>query len=389
MRNRIRMMAAACLTAGSLTAYAQEGIRAGKTVIYPFAEGEMTYDSNVFQTADGQDDVYWQYAGGVRVMHATDALALDSSAWAAQRLYDTYTQKDGDRWGLAGVLGLYSDKSRLAARLDFRQVDDYDNAPAFGSVPDGFEGTVDRAFDRTAGDEARRITDANLGAGHLLSDDLDLAFAYSFYQADYIEGPVGDWYENAAGAEMSLQVSDKTFSYLNMQYALQGGDGAPEDGRVATARVGFKNELTDKSTIRFGIGALHYHSAVEDVVNPSFLANGLWKPSEKLTAFVNARNEAQPTIVGNRIQISTRGAAGVRYQLMEQVGVVASGAVVHDKEQSGAKNETLTQVGTLQAEYAPLTGLTLIGRIEYSDCRQDAADDYDRFRGTLAARYIF
>lgn len=370
-------------------ACAQEGILIGQMVVRPFVATELTYDDNVFQTADESDDTYWQTSIGTKLSHTTDVLAFDSSVWFSQRRYNEYSQKDADRWGAAGLLSLLSDKSYVTGGLDFRQVEDYDDAPPYGAVPSGFEGTVDQAFDRTVSNQRRRIADASLTAGQQLTDDSSLSLGYAFYLVDYLEGDLDGWYENTFGTEYSYKMTDKTVSFLNAQFALLGGDGAPDNANSATVRVGVKNELTDKSTLRFGVGAVTYSGEGDNYVRPSFEVDVLWQATDKVDVFVKGRNEIQPTIDGTDAQTAMRASSGVRYQLYRQLGFVLSAAVVRDKELGGAESTTLRKIGAFKVDYTPVDGLSVYALVRYTDADQDLADDYVRFRGTIGVGYMF
>jgi hypothetical protein len=371
------------------TAFAQNGIRIGDTILHPYVETSAVYDNNVFQNAENLDDAYWEYMGGLRVIHKSDSVAFDSSAWVAQRQYDQYTQKESKRWGAAAVLDVKSDKSSLTTGIDYWKVDEYDDAPRYGSVPTGFEGTVDRAFNRVGSTERRGVANAKIGVGHQLTDDTGLLLGYNYYEMAYSDIAVNDWHEHAVGAEVANRLTDKTFVYVNLQYGLQGGQGAPQDGKTTTFRVGLKNQLTDKSTIRVGIGAVYYESDEESFTEPSFEANALWEPTEKVRLFVDGRNDVQPTQNENGVQLSSRLASGVRYQMLERVGFTLTGAVVHDKAESGAQDETLTSIGSFKVDYTLILGLNLYASVDYMDVDQDAGDGYDRWRGMTGLKYIF
>ena len=255
MRKRTTWIMAAmmCVVA---TAFAQNGIRVGNTMVHPYVETSAVYDDNVFQDSQKLDDVYWEYMGGLRVMRKSDSVAFDSSAWVAQRQYERYDEKESDRWGAAGVLDLKSDKSTMTMGVDYRKIDEYDDSPRNGSVPTGFEGTVDRAFNRVGSTDRRGVANAQAGVGHRLTDDTGLLLGYNYYEMAYSDIAANDWHEHAVGAEVANRLTDKTFLYCNLQYGQQEGTGAPQDGEFTTSRVGLKNQLTDKSTIRVGIGAV-------------------------------------------------------------------------------------------------------------------------------------
>lgn len=372
--------------AGNL--FAQDGVRLNKTVIHPYAEAGITYDDNVFSAADGSGDSFLDYAAGLKLLHETDRLNLDSSAWVAQRKYDQYTEKDAERWGIAGLLNVLSDKSRIYAGFNVRNVDDYDDAPASSQVPDGFAGTVDQAFDRTSSEESRRISDFNAGMDRQVSDDIGFSLGYSFYDVSYDDLADSDWHENAIGTEFSLRLTDKTFSYLNAQYALQSGDALDDDGEATTVRIGLKNQLTDKSTLRAGVGVTRYVMGDEDYTQPSFQLNATWQASKKILLFADGRNEFQPTTAGSSVQMTTRASGGIRYQPVDQLGFVLSGAIIRDKDEE-TDDKSTQKVGTVRMEYSPIAGLTAYASVQLTSSDADASADYDKVRSSLGLKYMF
>jgi len=286
-RDRIIITAVLLLSAAAASVSAQDGINiGGGLVLQPFISGEMDYDNNVFKT-DGhkKDDWYNSYIIGSRLFRETDFLLLKSAGWFSQRHYDDYDEKDSDRWGASGLARVNSDKSFLEGMVNFRQIDDYDDIPAAGNVPAGFEGTVDKAFDRTTSEQKRDIWDAGVKGGYKPSDVTSLMLAYKYYKVDYDKDSQEDWYENTVGAEGSYLLTEKTAAFLNAQVGLQDGDGAPDDARLYTARVGLKNSLTDKSTVRAGVGVTYYDTDDDSYTRPSFLVDGTWKGTDKITVF--------------------------------------------------------------------------------------------------------
>lgn len=367
---------------------AQDGIVLGDMVLTPYVTGEFTYDDNVLNSADKDSDYYMQGTVGAKLSRESDALSLDSSIWYSRRSYDEYSDKDANRWGVAGMGKIKTDKSFLSGMVDFRQVDDYDDAPAFGLIPSGFEGTVDQAFDRTES-ERRRLYDASIGGGQQLTDDLQLQAAYKFYAVDYDTDALEDWNENVLGAELAFSMTDKTAAYVDAQYGLQNGDGAPDGATFTTARVGVKNSITEKSTIRVGAGVTHYSTDDDEYTEASYEAVANWLATDSLIMFVSGRNEIQPTGTDDELQLSNRASAGVRLQVTRQLDLVASGSLIYDKELDGDEDESQRKIGTLRADYAAANGLSLFAKVELTDAEEDASDDYDRFRGTLGAGYKF
>lgn len=378
-----------------------EGINLGAFTFHPFVAGEISYDDNVFQTKDGQDDIYTELAVGARLKRDTDTLHVDSSAWFARRFYDQYTERDANRWGLAGLLRGESDKAFGMLLLDARQVDDYNQAPTLGSIPTGFEGTVDLAFDRTAGNEPRRIFDGMVGGGYTFSDTLALMAGYKSYAVDYYDDAttLESWREDTVGTELSVELTDKMVSFINGQFGVQSGDGAPfgESAELITGRIGVKNTLTDKSTLRLALGATRYATDADTYTEPSFELNALWQATSRITVFVNGRNEVQPVGDGANTQLSSRGSTGVNYVLNRVVTMVLSGSAVHDRYLnstllpggSTGKPTTTLFIGTYRLTVQPIKRWDVYGQVEFTDAQQDLADDYQRLRATLGTSYAF
>lgn len=399
----MRNIGAALGVAVVCTAGAQEekGIKLGAMQFHPFVAGDITYDSNVFQTSDVQADVYEELAVGARLNRDTDSFHFDSSAWFSRRFYNEYDSKDGNRWGLAGLLRGESDKTFGLLLFDARQVDDYNQAPVFGSVPSGFEGTVDVAFDRTTGNEPRRIYDFLAGGGYLLGDKVSIMGGYKFYAVDYYEGSTNleSWVENTLGLEISGKFSDKVNLFVNGQFGAQNGPGSPygEKAEVVTLRFGAKNNLTDKSTLRIGLGATYYANFVEEFTEPSFELSGLWSATDKITLFIDGRNQVQPVGDGVDVQMSARGSTGINYVLNNMINMVLSGSVVYDRyldetllsDGSYGAPEGTTLIGTYRINVTPIKRLEVFGQIEATDAQKEISDDYSRLRIAVGLGYAF
>ena len=395
MQGNILVIVAAMVSLSTL-AGEQEGIKLGGMTFHPFVAGEMMYDDNVFGSVSELEDTYLQYSAGAKLKRETDSFQFDSSAWFSQRFYNEYEQKDGERWGVAGMVRNESDKSFGTLMLNARQVDDHDEVPAYGSVPAGFEGAVDVVFDRTGGDERRRIYDALTGGGYELSDAVSLMGGYKFYAVDYFEGGSAfkNWNEHILGAELSFKATDKAVFFLNALGGIQDGDGAPngEQAELFTGRVGIKNSLTDKSTARFALGATHYSSYINEYTRPSFEGNLLWAATEKVTFFIKGRNEIQPVGNGTNTKISNRALTGANYSFNQVLSMVLSGGLVYEKSLdtiAGEKPEKTIGIGTFRVNVNPVAGLDLFAQIEFSDVQQDVAGDYQRMRSSLGAGYQF
>ncbi|MDF7809348.1 hypothetical protein P4E94_18030 [Pontiellaceae bacterium B12219] len=379
----------------------EDGIKLGGMQFHPFVSGEITQDSNVFQTPDAESDVYAEASVGARLKRDTDSIHFDSSAWYSRREYCEYTAKDANRWGLAGVLRSESDKTFGVLLFDGRQVDDYDLAPVFGSVPSGFAGTVDAAFDRTSSSDPRRIFNALAGGGYKLGDKVSVMGGYKFYAVNYYEpgSSLEGWIENALGVEVSSEMTDKAVVFMNGQFGAQSGDGAPygKEADLLTLRLGIKNNLTDKSTLRLALGATHYVTDKENYFEPSFELSGLWNSTERLTVFVFGRNEVQPVGDGVDVQMTARASTGVNFVLNRAISMVLSGSLVNDRylddtllpDGSYGKPVGTTLIGTYRINVTPVKRLDLFGQIEATDAKQDLAGDYTRLRLSAGLGYAF
>lgn len=377
-------------TAGLISAaQAQDGIKLGDAVLAPFVRGEMTFDDNVFHGADKKSDSFLQATAGAKLSKETDSMMLDSSAWFSQRKYNKYDEKDATRWGVAGLGKLSSDKSSLTGMVSMRQVEDYDDAPAYGAVPTGFEGTVDKAFDRTSSNVKRTLCDVAIGGSYQLFEEMSVQAAYTLYSVDYDDATDG-WYENTIGGETRMGLTDKNDLFMNLQFGMQDGDGAPDGAHFTTMRAGVRSSVSDKTMLRLGLGATHYKTDDETFSEPSFEADGTWQATEKVSLFINGRNQIQPVGTGSDVQLVTRAGTGVRYQATEELSLILSGSLVYDKELDDASEPVHAhQTTTVRANYHAASGLHLFAMMDFTDANSDTSADYERFKATLGAGYKF
>ncbi len=376
-------------------AQAQDGIKIGDAVLSPFVGASLTYDDNVFKTADKDPDTFLEYSVGTKLSKKSDSAEFDSSVWFSERKYDSIKEKDDKtRFGAALMGKLTSDKSYLIASAAIREVMDYDAAPAYGVIPKGFEGIVDKGFDRTASDVERRVYDAGLAVGQDFSDVISLSAAYGFYAVDYIEGDLNGWYENAIGAEASVALTDKSDAFLNVQQGFQDGDGVPDGARFTTARLGFKTDVTDRTSFRAGIGAVAYNTDSDEFFKPSFELRGEWRATDKVLFFVDGRNEIQPTGTNNQnsdeVQLSNRLNSGVLYQPMDRLALAATAGYVYDKILEGSGEPTSKEImGAFRASYFMTNGFDFFAQVECGDVKSDRGSDYTRFSSSIGVNYKF
>ncbi len=373
----------------------ERGLLIGEDVVLsPFVGGSATYDDNVFKSVDKESDYYLEYSAGVKLKKESDTVEVDSSLWATDRKYDEFGEKDSTRLGGSVMGKLKTEKSYLSARAAISDVEDYDVAPGYGIVPEGFEGVVDKGFDRTVSDQKRRIYDAGISAGQDISDAVSIALAYTFYEVDYTDDVLEGWYENVIGAEATFALTDKSDSFLNIQQGFQNGDGAPNGGHFTTARLGFKTEATDRTTFRAGFGLSAYNNDAEDHIAPSFEIRGEWKATEKTMFFVDGRNEIQPTGVNNanesEVQLSNRLNAGVLYRPMDRLALAATAGYVYDKILEGSGEPTSKEImGAFRASYFLNNGFDFFAQVECGDVKSDRANDYTRFSSSIGVNYKF
>ena len=395
--NKNRWMMVGLFAGISVMAVAQEGtsaVAASKEdtsgwKFGPFIGGSCTYDDNVDSMKNGREDAYFQYSLGTDLLKKTDTIHSSSRVWFADRFYDDSSDMDSNRWGGSSVLEIFSDKSFFSGVVDFREVSDSDDAPAAGAVPSGFSGVADPAFDRSDTAQQRDLFNFGLTAGHQLTDDTAFSVGYGFYKIDYQTGMEEDWFENSIATEWSLRLTDKTVSYMNAEYALQNGDGAPDDSETTTVRLGLKNKLTDKSSVRVGVGAVRYDGENTSKTKPSFEVEALWDATEKVSFFVHGKNKIQPTGTGGNVEMSSRAAAGGRYQMTPELGFILGGAYIYDEQLDGAKDKSRRKIATARIEYSMNSGLDLYASGEVSGTGEDAAADYSRFRGVVGAKFVF
>lgn len=375
-----------------------EGIKINESLaLKPFAEGNITHDSNIQRSKNAESDVFWQYAIGTKLSKETDTIEFDSSVWWSQRMYDKFSDQDADRLGAAAYVRGESDKTFGSVTLDYKQVDDYDQAPAFGSVPTGFEGTLDRLFDRSVS-EKRALMDFSGGFGYKMSDDTSMLLAARYYDVNYDNANILSWSEVAGGLELATRMTDKTAGYADFQVGVLDGDAVETYGDTMryVARIGVKNSLTDKSSLRLGVGVEQFSYGDESETQPSIDAVANWQATEKVGVFAFGRNEIQPTGSNTNLQNSLRSGIGARWAATEKLSCVLSGGIMHNayitsNTPNNDKPSSLLEVVTLRASYNALAGLDVFAAGEFTNADQDSyiGDDYDRFRASLGLLYRF
>jgi hypothetical protein len=379
------------LCAGMLqVAGGREGILLGDGYLFrPFAGAEIGHDNNVYQTDEPLSDLYWKYSVGAQLKQVSDSVQLYSSAWYERRAFQEYTEKNSNRWGVAGMLRVISDKSYVSLSVDSRLVDELRDAPVHGALPEEVEGVAVERMDRSSSLERRHLDDVKIDFRRTLPDETTLAAGYGFYRVDYDREGLSGWQEHAVGAEYALLGSDKTRPFAEVKVAMQSGDGAPLNGATGVARVGVKNRLTDKSAARIGVGLIYYENQTFEYVGTSVAMDVGWLPTEKLQFGLRLHNDVQPVGNGQDVQLGTRLGVGGRYQFASSWVLSASGTMVYDQTLTGEEATRLQSIGTARMDYFIQAGWNLFSTLEYLDVQQDVEADYDRFRALLGTAYIF
>lgn len=341
---------------------ASRGIRIGNSLLHLFAEQNVTFDGNVDESADGPTDMYTQRSIGALWSSNTDTLSLQSSAWLSEQRYEQFTENNSRSWECAGTAQLFSDKSKLTLQGRFLKQDDTDDAASYSSDTSTITEQTDVTFDQTNSSKARSSQTMQVDFLHQISDITSLRTTYGFYQVDYEQMTLDGWYNQSVGSEISQNITSKLAVYTDGQLNIQGGNGAPENGRGYSTHVGFSNLATQKTLFKLGLGFEYYTSKSEQYTEPSVELSAGWLATDKLSFFAICRDSFQPVGTDNLMQWVVYGSLGTAYQISPTTSLTLFGTALRQTyldeiliDSQPTRPVVVEMTETAQLNYSPET----------------------------------
>ena len=341
---------------------AAQGLALGRSQLHLFISEGVTQDNNVDRATNGTSDFYKQQSVGARWSRATDVLSLQSTVWLSEQRYNEFTEKNCRNWGLGGTAQISTDQSFLTATGSVKKQGDSDDSSVTDSVSAEIEDDTAVTFDQTNRSESRSLYNFQLSGEHQLSDITSLLATYNFYQIDYDQSAMEGWYDQSFGSELALKLSPTVAAYMSGQISLQGGGGAPDNGRGYMARIGLKNSTTAKTSFRLGLGMQYYTSESEEYMKPSVELSARWQATDKLTFFALCRDSIQPIGSADLMEWVLFGSLDATYQMCSSTRLTLSGSTLRGKYLDATRVDgqmkkpiTIETTGTALLSYSPHT----------------------------------
>lgn len=298
------------LTLGGMFATAGEpgeGVKVGDFVVGPYADADLTYDSNVKVSPDDeQDDVSATLKAGVTFKNTAELIKLRADVWGLAERFADLTEEDHEDFGESMSLTLM-DREQLEVILK----EGYDNITSL----DYGTGSI----------EARELIKASAGLGRTVSDKVELDLAYAYDSTDYDENVRQfDWDQQGVTLSGTHKMTDKTDAKMVSSWVQQTSDGNLVDADFYTVLFGVKTRKTEKVTADAGFG-WSYHDSEESISMPAYGVNLNWKMSEKLALNINGRNTIEPAAQNaNNYNINTRASVELKWSFVEELSLAGS-----------------------------------------------------------------
>ncbi len=249
-----------------------DGINLGSWVLSPYLDIVFTHDSNVYKDYTNEiDDIYFEPEVGLRFSSSgdTNCLSLRGNVYYSDRQYDQEKNRDfvtyGDslnfRWGNGR-------RALLELIQSYRFLDDNDRHAA-----DIESSTLasEMIEDSNALDLEREIHQVGVSLSRRFTDKLELALAYRYAGVIYANTnhnrlepkqlyvPRGlDLDGHILEFTGGLGLTEKTDLVLTLRQGLQYQEGISDPAELTTARLGLKNQGTEKLVYGFSAGLEYY-----------------------------------------------------------------------------------------------------------------------------------
>jgi hypothetical protein len=383
------------IIAGVAIAEPGQGIKIDNLTISPFMDLTARYDSNVYQSdKDAKDDYIGEGDIGVAVQNQTDMLDLGGRLWGQLRRYNDATEKDADDWGAsAGILA--GEKEMLAVALygKYAKLEDFDRTPGSVDRMDLQEVALELTGDPS--ERAKReLFEVDAGVGKQLTDKVDADLAYSFFDVNYDESGYYNWKEHRGNLTGGYKVTDKTTALLTGVIGQQDSDGLKDKSDLGIVRLGLKQQLTDKTSVRVEGGYEHYSSGAEGADEKNifnYMVNGAWQATDKITLKLTGKNGIVPaSLYANNTKEVTSLALGGYYRLIETVQLGLSGSFSEDKYDRDVtvgtetkEDKTKRYGGQFRVDYIPAADFyNVFASVSFTDA-DSTIEDYEQWKAAL------
>ena len=249
-----------------------DGILIGSWVVSPSLDLALTYDSNVYKDYTNEiDDIFFEPELGLRFSSSseTNLFSARGNLFYSERQYNTEDNRDFTTYG-DNVFVRYGNgrRSLLEVVQSYRFLDDNDR---HASDIESSSLAAEMIEDSNTLDLEREANQVGISASRRFTDKLELALSYRYSGVDYpntnsyklnpkqLYVPPGlDLDGHIVQFDGALGLTDKTDLFLTLRQGYQYQEGTDGSAQLTAARLGLKNQGTEKLVYNVGVGVEYY-----------------------------------------------------------------------------------------------------------------------------------
>ena len=249
-----------------------DGILIGSWVVSPSLDLALTYDSNVYKDYTNEiDDIFFEPELGLRFSSSseTNLFSARGNLYYSERQYDTEDNRDFTTYG-DNVFVRYGNgrRSLLEVVQSYRFLDDNDR---HASDIESSSLAAEMIEDSNTLDLEREANQLGALVSRRFTDKLELMLSYRYSGVKYANTnsyklnpkqlyvPPGlDLDGHIIQFDGALGLTDKTDLFLTLRQGYQYQEGTDGAAQLTTARLGLKNQGTEKLVYNIGAGLEYY-----------------------------------------------------------------------------------------------------------------------------------
>jgi len=324
------------LSTGAVLADPGQGVAVGTWALSPYVDLNITHDSNVHKTRDGEiADTFVEPELGLRFSSSSEPMLMSllGNLFYSRREYASEDDLSFDTFG-DSVSFQYGTEETCQIELiqSFRRLKDNDR---HASDIEDSSLSADMVQDIHTLSAQRDVHQAGVAVARNATDKIDLRVSYRFADTTYDKNEFLDLDGHLGRVEAAYLMTDRSSAFLNVGYGLQNQEGTDGSAKRVTARLGLETKGTEKLTYKAAGGVQRYtrptKSGDESTDAFSFEASASWFATEQVTLRCGGQNGTQRSSFysGNGLDYIS-GWAGVGYRWSPRITLSARGVYRQD-----------------------------------------------------------
>lgn len=371
-------LALALLPPSFSAGYPGEGILIGDTLIRPYADGSVAFDSNVLLTSSNVEDTVLNGLAGITINSSgKSGSAVGLHVWVLSKKYREYEELTATDIGES--LSLTADLADMAkftiSQNYSKSTEDKNFLADFVGDMKHFSGSMGYAFP----------------VGKRLIADVGFFAKSGVYDQEQLY----DWDEQGGMLRLLYKATEDTSAILDTSATRMSSSGQTNATMSYAARAGARTQVTDKTDVEGTLGVV----SVDDEsgsLSPSLQGAAHWQASDNSRFVLDATTQVYPAPqYAENYVVANRCLLGITVEASETVSLSADATLQYNTytedivvdEVYRHLTETVVAGGAMIVYAVPLRFLNLYARVETQE-KTTSIDEggYDRRRLILGLR---